>query len=184
MKMIVGLGNPGAKYAANRHNIGFILLDALGDKHGSWREKFNALEMKIKCEGEDLILLKPQSFMNLSGNSVLAAAQFYKILPIDILVVHDELDIPPAEVKLKIGGGHAGHNGLRSIIGHMGADFARLRVGIGHPGDKNRVSDYVLSDFSSADQQWIGDLQDSFPKSIGHWVTGNQSRFIEGMKAG
>lgn len=182
MKMIVGLGNPGPKYEATRHNIGFILLDALGDSHGSWRDKFQAHEMRAKIAGEDVILLKPQTFMNLSGTSVAAAAKFYKIELKDILVIHDELDLEPGDLKLKIAGGHAGHNGLRSIIAHMGADFPRLRVGIGHPGDKNRVADYVLHDFAKADNDWIARLQDHFPKSAEKWVEGNQSLFMEELK--
>ncbi len=182
MKMIVGLGNPGPKYEATRHNIGFILLDALGDSHGNWRDKFQAHEMRAKIDGEDVILLKPQTFMNLSGTSVAAAAKFYKIDIKDILVIHDELDLEPGHLKLKMAGGHAGHNGLRSIIAHMSADFQRLRVGIGHPGDKNRVADYVLHDFAKADNEWIARLQDNIPKAAEKWVSGNDSMFMEELK--
>ncbi len=182
MKMIVGLGNPGAKYEATRHNIGFILLDAIEEHYGrNWRSKFNAEEEKTTIATRDVILLKPQTFMNLSGQSVAAAAKFYKIKPRDILVIHDELDLEPGRVKLKQGGGHAGHNGLRSIIEHIGADFERLRVGIGHPGDKSKVSGYVLHDFAKADQDWIARLQDNLPKALPYWLEGNPSKFIEAL---
>ncbi|MCL4168459.1 UNVERIFIED_CONTAM: hypothetical protein GTU68_054096 [Idotea baltica] len=120
--------------------------------------------------------------MNLSGTSVAAAAKFYKIDLKDILVIHDELDLKPGDLKLKMAGGHAGHNGLRSIIAHMGAEFQRLRVGIGHPGDRNRVADYVLHDFAKADNGWIARLQDNIPKACDKWAEGNQSLFMEEMK--
>ncbi len=183
MRMIVGLGNPGSKYIATRHNIGFILADSIADQYGgAWRSKFQAEEQKVSIASRDVILLKPQTYMNLSGQSVAAAAKFYKIKPREILVIHDELDLAPGQVKLKMGGGHAGHNGLRSIIEHMGADFERLRVGIGHPGDKSQVSNYVLHDFAKSDQDWIARLQENLPKALPYYFEGNPSRFMESIK--
>ncbi len=185
MKMIVGLGNPGTKYAATRHNIGFILVDVIADVYGhGWRDKFQSEEQKVSVNGADAILLKPQTFMNLSGNGVLAAAQFYKIPIEDILVIHDELDLAPGQIKLKKGGGHAGHNGLRSIMSQMGADFERMRVGIGHPGDKSQVSNYVLHDFAKSDQGWIARLQENLPRALPYWLEGNSSKFMEALKNG
>lgn len=180
MKMIIGLGNPGAKYVATRHNIGFILVDAIAESDGkSWRSKFQSEEQKLTIATRDVVLLKPQTFMNLSGQAVAAAAKFYKIKPRDMLVIHDELDLAPGRVKLKMGGGHAGHNGLRSIIEHMGPDFERMRVGIGHPGDKAQVSNYVLHDFAKSDQEWIANLQENLPRALPFWLEGNPSRFME-----
>ncbi len=185
MRLIVGLGNPGAKYAATRHNIGFILVDALADYYGGhWRSKFQSEEQKVSVVARDIVLLKPQSFMNLSGGPVAAAAKFYKIKPRDVLVIHDELDLEPGRVKLKMGGGHAGHNGLRSIIDHIGADFERLRVGIGHPGEKSQVSNYVLHDFAKADQDWIARLQENLPIALPSWLEANPSKFIETLNGG
>ncbi len=183
MKLIVGLGNPGPKYEATRHNIGFILVDAIHDAYGrNWRAKFQGEEEKLSIAGEDVILLKPQTFMNLSGQSVGAAAQFYKIRPEDILVIHDELDLAPGQVKLKKGGGHAGHNGLRSIIAQIGADFERMRVGIGHPGEKSQVSNYVLHDFAKSDQEWIARLQENLPRALPYYLEGKNSLFMEGLQ--
>ncbi len=185
MQMIVGLGNPGGKYVATRHNIGFILADAIAEKYGAaWRSKFQAEEQKISIASRDVILLKPQTFMNLSGQSVAAAAKFYKIKPRDILVIHDELDLEPGRVKLKMGGGHAGHNGLRSIIEHIGSEFERLRVGIGHPGNKAQVSNYVLHDFAKSDQEWIVRLQENLPPALPYYYEANKSRFIESLQGG
>lgn len=178
MKLIVGLGNPGEKYRHNRHNIGFRAVDAL-NPDDNWREKFSGLTQKISTGGNDVVLLKPQTFMNLSGDSVQAASKFYKIAPKDILVIHDELDLPLGKIKLKAGGGHAGHNGLRSIIAHIGAEFERLRIGINHPGDKSLVSHYVLSDFNKSEEAWISDFQLRFPIAIEAYLNGNKSQFIE-----
>ncbi len=185
MRMIVGLGNPGGKYVATRHNIGFILLDAIADYYGgAWRSKFQGEEQKLTIAARDVILLKPQTFMNLSGQSVGAAAKFYKIKPRDIFVVHDELDLEPGRVKLKQGGGHAGHNGLRSLIEYIGADFERLRVGIGHPGNKAQVSNYVLHEFAKSDQEWIARLQENLPPALPYYFEANKSRFIESLQGG
>lgn len=149
VKLIVGLGNPGKEYEATRHNAGFWWVDELAHTHGSsFRAdaKFHGLVAKATLHGHEVHLLKPQTFMNVSGRAVGAVAQFYKLEPAQILVVHDELDLPPGSVKLKLGGGHGGHNGLKDIITHLGTrDFWRLRIGIGHPGERTEVVDYVLN---------------------------------------
>lgn len=160
MKLFVGLGNPGAKYAGNRHNIGFMALDQIASDHGfaPWRGKFQGSVSEGTLDGEKVILLKPETFMNLSGQSVGEAMRFYKLEPQDVTVFHDELDLPPFKVKLKTGGGHAGHNGLRSIHQHIGEAYHRVRLGVGHPGHKDRVSGYVLSDFAKQEEKWLDDL--------------------------
>jgi peptidyl-tRNA hydrolase, PTH1 family len=149
IKLIVGLGNPGKEYAATRHNAGFWWVDELTRSHNvnfKADSKFHGLVARATFHGHEVHLLKPQTFMNISGRAVGAVAQFYKIEPAQILVVHDELDLPPGSAKLKLGGGHGGHNGLKDIIAHLGTkDFWRLRVGIGHPGERNEVSNYVLN---------------------------------------
>ncbi|TVP71939.1 MAG: aminoacyl-tRNA hydrolase [Rhodobacteraceae bacterium] len=160
MKLLAGLGNPGQKYASNRHNIGFMALDAIADAHGAtpWRAKFQGALCDVTLGAEKVLLLKPETFMNLSGDSVSAALRFYKLTPADLIVFHDELDLAPGKIRLKQGGGHAGHNGLRSIHAHIGPDYTRVRLGIGHPGHKDKVSGYVLSDFAKADQDWLDAL--------------------------
>ncbi|PTQ74414.1 aminoacyl-tRNA hydrolase [Celeribacter persicus] len=160
MRLFVGLGNPGAKYAGNRHNIGFMVLDRIASDHGfsPWRAKFQGQTCEGRLGRDKVILLKPETFMNLSGQSVGEAMRFYKLDPADVVVFHDELDLAPGKVRVKTGGGHAGHNGLRSIHQHIGADYDRVRLGIGHPGHKDRVAPYVLSDFAKADQDWLDDV--------------------------
>ncbi|MDR9428646.1 MAG: aminoacyl-tRNA hydrolase [Salibaculum sp.] len=159
MKLFVGLGNPGAKYARNRHNIGFMAVDRIAEDHGfaPWRSKFRAQLTEGRLATEKVILLKPQTFMNLSGQSVGEAMRFYKLDSTDVVVFHDEIDLAPGKVRLKSGGGHAGHNGLRSIHQHIGPHYDRVRLGVGHPGDKNKVSGFVLSDFAKADAEWLDD---------------------------
>ena len=159
MKLFVGLGNPGAKYARNRHNIGFMAVDRIAGDHGfaPWRSKFQGQLTEGRLGPQKVVLLKPQTFMNLSGQSVGEAMRFYKLDSTDVMVFHDELDLAPGKVRLKSGGGHAGHNGLRSIHQHIGPHYDRVRLGIGHPGDKTRVSGYVLSDFGKADADWLDD---------------------------
>jgi PTH1 family peptidyl-tRNA hydrolase len=160
MKLFVGLGNPGNKYANNRHNIGFMALDRIATDHGfaPWRAKFQGQMSEGRLGGEKVVLLKPATFMNLSGQSVGEAMRFFKLESTDVVVFHDELDLAPAKVRLKSGGGHAGHNGLRSIHQHIGPHYDRVRLGIGHPGHKDKVSGYVLSDFAKADQDWLDDV--------------------------
>ena len=160
MKLIVGLGNPGGQYARNRHNIGFLAVDAIAAAQGftPWRSKFQGLVAEGRLGTGKAMLLKPETFMNLSGDSVRAAMTFYKLAPGDVIVLHDELDLAPGKLRFKTGGGHAGHNGLRSIDAHVGAEFQRLRMGIGHPGDKRLVSNYVLGDFDKAEADWLEPL--------------------------
>jgi peptidyl-tRNA hydrolase, PTH1 family len=160
MKLWVGLGNPGAKYAGNRHNIGFMALDRIAADHGfsGWKRSFQGIVAEGRLGPEKVLLLKPETFMNLSGQSVSEAARFHKLGVADITVFHDELDLAPGRLRLKQGGGHAGHNGLRSIHAHMGEAYARVRLGIGHPGHKDAVAGYVLHDFAKADAEWLDDL--------------------------
>ncbi|MBI1393012.1 MAG: aminoacyl-tRNA hydrolase [Alphaproteobacteria bacterium] len=157
MMLLVGLGNPGASYARHRHNVGFMAIDEIASTCGfsPFRAKFEGNLAEGIVEGEKVLALKPQTFMNDSGRSVAAAARFYRLKPSDIVVFHDELDLAPGKLRIKTGGGVAGHNGLRSISAHLGPDFRRVRIGIGHPGDKSRVSSYVLGDFAKADAEWL-----------------------------
>lgn len=160
MKLFVGLGNVGAKYARNRHNIGFMAVDRIASDHGfgPWRRKFQGEVAEGRLGGERVMLLKPGTMMNLSGQSVGEAARFLKIDAGDVTVFHDEIDLAPAKCRVKRGGGHAGHNGLRSIHQHIGADYVRVRMGVGHPGDKAAVPGYVLRDFPKADEGWVDDV--------------------------
>lgn len=180
MKLFVGLGNPGAKYAANRHNIGFMALDRIAADHGfgPWKRAFQGLVSEGRLSGEKILLLKPETFMNLSGQSVQAAVQFHKIDLADVTVFHDELDLPPAKIKYKMGGGHAGHNGLRSIHAHLGEGYGRLRLGIGHPGHKDRVADYVLHDFAKADQAWLDEVMSGISAGIAELAQGDAAKFL------
>ena len=150
IRLIVGLGNPGREYEATRHNTGYWWVDELARLQNlrfKNEAKFHGLTARGQLHGHEMLLLKPQTFMNVSGRAVGALAQFYKIAPAEILVVHDELDLPPGVARLKLGGGHGGHNGLKDIIAHLGSkDFWRLRLGIGHPGERTDVAGYVLND--------------------------------------
>src|SRR3569833_3762965 len=158
--LIAGLGNPGAQYARNRHNAGFILADELHAHHrfGPWRAKFDGLLAEGALAGRKTYLLKQQTYMNDSGISVAAAARFFKLEPSAVVVMHDELDLAAGKIKVKTGGGDAGQNGLRSITAHLGPDYRRVRIGIGHPGEKSRVLGHVLQDFSKADIAWLKPL--------------------------
>lgn len=181
MWMIVGLGNPGPEYARNRHNIGFMTADALAERWGfpAFRSKFRGQMSEGTLGGHKAILLKPQTFMNLSGESVAEAARFYKIPPTHIVVFHDELDLPPGKVRVKTGGGNAGHNGLKSIDAHLGTpDYVRVRLGIGHPGDRDRVHGHVLSDFSKSDGAWLIALLESLAEHAPLLCDGRTSDFM------
>ena len=180
MKLLVGLGNPGAKYARNRHNIGFMAMDEIASAHGfgPWRSKFQGQVSEGRIGSTKVILLKPETFMNLSGQSVGEAARFHKIDPADIIVFHDELDLAPAKIRVKTGGGHAGHNGLRSIHGHIGPDYDRVRMGVGHPGHKDAVAGYVLRDFPKADADWLDDELRGIADGIEHLVNGDSAKFL------
>ena len=179
MQLFVGLGNPGAKYAANRHNIGFMALDRIAADHGfgPWRTRFQGLVAEGRLGGEKVLLLKPETFMNRSGQSVGEAMRFYKLDPGAVTVFHDELDLAPGKCRVKRGGGHAGHNGLRSLHGHIGEDYARIRLGIGHPGDKRLVSPYVLQDFPKADADWLDDLLRGISDGAPALAAGDPARF-------
>lgn len=179
MKLLVGLGNPGGQYEGNRHNIGFMALDAIARAHGitQFRSKHGGLLAEGNIGGEKVILLKPQTFMNRSGDSVQQVAQFYKLAPSDIIVLYDELDLAAGKVRVKIGGGNGGHNGLRSIDPQIGLDYKRVRLGIGHPG-KEFVTHHVLGDFAKADQAWLAPLLDAVGKHADMLVKGDDSGFM------
>ncbi len=179
MKLFAGLGNPGGKYAANRHNIGFMAVDRIAAVHGfgPWRKGCQGLVSEGRLADAKIILLKPETFMNLSGQSVQAAMTFYKIPPADLVVFHDELDLAPGKLKVKQGGGHAGHNGLRSISGHVGEAYGRVRLGIGHPGDKDAVAHYVLHDFAKADQAWLDLLLTGLSEGAPALASGDTAKF-------
>lgn len=179
MKLIVGLGNPGAKYANNRHNIGFLAVDRIVADHGlgPWKSRFQGQAAEGRLGDTRVTLLKPQTFMNLSGQAVGEAMRYLKLTPADVTVLHDELDLTPGKCRMKRGGGHAGHNGLRSIHQHIGADYDRVRLGIGHPGHKDRVAGYVLSDFAKADQDWLDDLLRGISDGAASLAAGDNGRF-------
>ncbi|MCK7612553.1 aminoacyl-tRNA hydrolase [Roseibium sediminicola] len=180
MKLIVGLGNPGAKYAGNRHNIGFMAVDEIHRRHSGfqpWRARFQGQVSEGRLGTEKVLLLKPSTYMNESGRAVGEAMRFFKLEPDDIVVLYDELDLPPAKFRMKKGGGHGGHNGLRSITAHIGADYRRLRLGIGHPGDKKLVSNYVLGDFAKADHDWLEPLLTEVADQADLLAEGKDSQF-------
>lgn len=180
MLLIVGLGNPGAKYEKNRHNVGFLAADAIARRHSfsPWSRKFKAEIADGTLAGEKVLLMKPTTFMNLSGEAVGEAMRFYKLTPADIVVMHDELDLAPAKLRLKVGGGHGGHNGLRSIDAHCGKDYRRMRIGIGHPGDKSRVHNHVLGDFAKVDAEWLDPLLDAIADNADMIARGEDSQFM------
>lgn len=188
MLLVVGLGNPGGKYADNRHNIGFMAADEIVRRHSfsPWRSRFQADVSEGVLDGEKVLVMKPMTFMNESGRSVGEAVRFYKIDLADVIVLHDELDLAPGKMRVKFGGGHAGHNGLRSIHDHIGADFKRLRLGIGHPGDKSRVHGHVLGDFAKADNEWLDKLIEGIAQRIPMLIAGKdqlfQSKVAQGMQ--
>src|SRR5277367_3689835 len=179
MLLLVGLGNPGAKYAGNRHNIGFLALQEIAKRHGigPWRRRFQGVACEGPIGGERALLLLPGTFMNESGRAVAEAAHFYKLPLKDITVFHDEIDLPPAKVRVKIGGGIAGHNGLRSISEHIGNDYRRVRIGVGHPGNKDMVHSYVLSDFAKTDRPWVEALCEAVADNAGLLATDRDSTF-------
>jgi peptidyl-tRNA hydrolase, PTH1 family len=179
MKLLVGLGNPGAEYALNRHNIGFMALDRIADRHRlpPWRKKYSALVTEGDIGGERALLVKPQTYMNDSGRAVQDAAHFHKIALSDIVVLHDELDLAPAKLRVKNGGGNAGHNGLRSISAHMGNEYVRVRLGIGHPGSKDLVHNWVLGNFAKADAVWLDALLDAIASAAPRLIDGKFERF-------
>jgi len=179
MRLFVGLGNPGARYEANRHNIGFMVADAIARRQGfsPWRRRFQGETAEGAIDGERVILLKPATFMNESGRSVGEAAHFFKLGVADITVLHDELELPPGKVRVKVGGGIAGHNGLRSISSHVGNDYRRVRLGIGHPGLKELVHGHVLNDFAKSDRPWVEALCEVIADNAGLLATGRDASF-------
>ena len=179
MFLIVGLGNPGAQYAKNRHNIGFMAADEIHRRHGfsDYRSKFQGMVANGSIDGVKTLIIKPTTFMNDSGRSVREACQFYKIPLENIVVIYDELDLAPGKVKIKKGGGSGGHNGIKSLDAHIGKDYRRVRLGIGHPGDKNRVSNYVLGDFAKADHAWLEPLLDAVALTMDTLANGEDINF-------
>jgi len=179
MRLFVGLGNPGPKFARSRHNVGFMAVDEIARRHGfaPWRRRFQGETSEGTLGTERVILLKPMTYMNESGRSVQEAASFFKIAPGDVTVFHDELELPPGKVRVKIGGGIAGHNGLRSISAHIGNEYRRVRLGIGHPGVKELVHGHVLSDFAKADNDWVATLCDAVAEHAALVAKGTDATF-------
>lgn len=180
MKIIAGLGNPGAQYAGNRHNIGFMAVDALQrlPSFSPWARKFKAEISEGEIAGEKVLLMKPLTYMNLSGESVGETMRFFKLAPGDIIAIHDELDLLAGRTRIKMGGGHGGHNGLKSLDAHCGKEYRRLRLGIGHPGDKERVHGHVLGDFAKADRVWLDPLLDAIANNAAMLVKGEDSQLM------
>ena len=180
MKLIVGLGNPGEKYAGNRHNIGFMAVDeiARGYSFGPWKKRFQGITAEGQIGTEKCILLKPATYMNESGRAAGDAMRFYKLTPTDVIVIHDELDLKAGVVRVKSGGGNAGHNGLKSLSAHIGNDYKRVRLGIGHPGDKALVIHYVLQDFVKADKEWLVPFLDGIARGMDRLVEGSDAAFL------
>ena len=179
MYLLVGLGNPGSDYAGNRHNIGFMAVDDI-HRHYSFqpfRSKFQGEVADGTIGGDKVLLLKPTTYMNESGRSVAEAARFYIIEAEHVIVLHDELDLAPGKIRVKKGGGLAGHNGLKSIAAHIGPDFHRVRIGIGHPGEKGRVTGHVLKNFSKSDQDWVEPLLDAMTLSVDKLIHGDDAGF-------
>jgi len=179
MRLFVGLGNPGSKYANNRHNIGFSVVDEIARRHGfaPWRRRFQGETSEGTLERERVVLLKPATFMNESGRAVQEAASFFKLAAGEIVVFQDELELPPGKVRVKVGGGIAGHNGLRSISSHIGNEYRRVRLGIGHPGVKELVHSHVLSDFAKSDRDWVAALCEAVADNAGLLATERDSTF-------
>ena len=179
MKLLVGLGKPGAQYQNNRHNIGFMAIDAIAAAHGisTWKTKHGGLLAEGNVGNERVLLLKPQTFMNMSGDSVQKVVQFYKIDTPDVIVFYDELDLTPGKVRVKFGGGNGGHNGLRSIDPQIGVDYKRVRLGIGHPGKEN-VTHHVLGDFAKADKAWLDPLLDELARQTPLLLKGDDNGFM------
>ncbi len=179
MKLIVGLGNPGQKYEKNRHNVGFLAVDRIAEAHGfsPFRNRFKALVAEGRIGNERALILKPQTYMNESGQAVGEAARFLKVPEADVIVLYDEIDLAPGKLKAKVGGGNAGHNGLRSISAHLGNDYVRIRIGVGHPGRKDAVAGYVLHDFAKAEWEWLDPLLDAIASAAEPMAAGDVAKF-------
>ncbi len=180
MKLIVGLGNPGDKYKGNRHNVGFMAVEELarGYRFGPWKKRFQGFTSEGQIGAVKCVLLKPSTYMNESGRAVGEAMRFYKIALGDVIAIHDELDLKPGAIRLKTGGGNAGHNGLKSMSAYIGNEYVRVRLGIGHPGDKALVANYVLQDFTKADRQWLDPLLDGVARGMARLVEGGEAAFL------
>ena len=179
MKLFVGLGNPGGQYALNRHNVGFMAVDAIAATHDfpAWRKRFTGLSAEGKLGNESVLLFKPQTFMNESGRAVGEAVRLYKLALGDVVVFHDELDLAPGKVRVKTGGGVAGHNGLKSLTAHIGNDYVRVRIGIGHPGAKDLVTSHVLRDFAKAEHDWLEPLLGAIAAEAPYLAEGANDKF-------
>jgi PTH1 family peptidyl-tRNA hydrolase len=180
MLLLVGLGNPDPGYEHNRHNVGFMALDEIADRYGfsPARARFQGLAADGRLVGEKVLALKPTTFMNCSGRSVGEAARYFKVPPEDVIVFHDELDLAAGKIRVKLGGGHAGHNGLRSLDQHIGKNYWRVRIGIGHPGDKDKVEGHVLKDFSKAEQKWLEPLLTAIAEAVPLLIDGDAGAFM------
>ncbi|MCB1473093.1 MAG: aminoacyl-tRNA hydrolase [Rhodobiaceae bacterium] len=178
--LLVGLGNPGARYAGNRHNVGFMAVEAIAARHRlpPWRKRFLGAFTDGPVNGGRAYVLLPGTYMNESGNAVAQAMNYFRLTPADVVVFHDELDLAPGKVRVKTGGGAAGNNGIRSIIAHIGAEFRRVRIGIGHPGHKNAVQPWVLGDFSKGEREWLAPLLDAIADNADRLVAGDDSNFM------
>lgn len=183
MLVFAGLGNPGARHANNRHNVGFMAVDAIARRHSfsPWSKKFQAEIAEGRLDGEKVLLIKPQTFMNLSGQAVGEALRFYKLEPADLTVFYDEIDLAPGKVRVKTGGGAGGHNGIRSLDGHVGQDYRRVRIGVGHPGVKEMVMPHVLGDFAKADHEWLDPLIEAVADNSDLLVKGDDNGFMNKM---
>jgi PTH1 family peptidyl-tRNA hydrolase len=179
MIIIAGLGNPGPKYEKNRHNIGFMAVDEIARRwrFGPTRAKFQSVISEGDVEGTKVLLMKPQTYMNESGRAVGEAARFYKIKPSEVIVFHDEIDLAPGRFRMKTGGGAAGQNGVRSLISHLGADFRRGRMGVGHPGESHLVMPHVLGDFHKADLPWLEPMLNAVADALPFAVSGDDERY-------
>jgi PTH1 family peptidyl-tRNA hydrolase len=179
MLLFVGLGNPGERYAGNRHNIGFMAVQAIAKRYdiAPWRRKFQGVAVEGTIAAEKVLLLLPGTFMNESGRAVAEAVNFYKLEPGNVVVFHDEAELTPGKVRLKLGGGNAGHNGLRSITEHIGNDYRRVRLGVGHPGNKDLLEAYVLQDFAKSERAWVEALCEIVADNVALLIEGKDSTF-------
>jgi len=180
MKILVGLGNPGDKYEHNRHNVGFMAVEAIAEHSnaGGWKRRFQGATAEADFGRERCLLLKPGTYMNESGRAVGEAIRFFKVSPADVIVFHDELDLEPGKIRVKFGGGPAGHNGLKSISAHIGNDYHRVRIGIGHPGSREAVVGYVLHDFARKDRDWLEPLLNAIARGTPHLLSGQDAKFL------
>jgi PTH1 family peptidyl-tRNA hydrolase len=180
MKILVGLGNPGEKYERNRHNVGFEALNAIAERYDApqWRKRFQGMACEVDIGRQRYLLLKPTTYMNESGRSVSEAVRFYKMSSADVIVFHDEIDLEPGKLRVKFGGGHAGHNGLKSISVHIGNDYQRVRIGVGHPGNREAVAHYVLHDFARADRGWLDPLLTAIAQGLPSLLNGQDAKFM------